>query len=216
MANILEIKQENFKIDKNSLLLSGPPAKGASVVLFRSPVNTQNAAIISKKEFDIFKNTAMSWEQNQRRLGFFVVDLASAPKLVKSSMSTNTNLNVACSLCIFYYNGNPIMFLKKIPYDNPYEVRTLCMRGFEKIEAATQQQRQQPPPQGGGYAHHSEGGGNGGGGGGRPQKYSNMPEGLTVPNMTSLRHTKTSYQEENLLVPPDVIPYNAPWMADEN
>lgn len=210
MANILEIKQENFKIDKNSLLLSGPPAKGASVVLFRSPVNTQNAAIISKKEFDIFKNTAMSWEQNQRRLGFFVVDLASAPKLVKSSMSTNTNLNVACSLCIFYYNGNPVMFLKKIPYDNPYEVRTLCMRGFEKIEASVQQQRQQPQQQG--YApHHSDNGG-----GGRPPKYTNMPEGLTVPNMTSLRHTKASYQEENLLVPPDVIPYNAPWTADEN
>lgn len=213
MANILEIKTENFKIDKNSLLLTGPPAKGASVVLFRAPVATQNAAMISKKEFDIFKNTAMSWEQNQRRLGFFVVDLANAAKLIKSSMSTNTNLNVACSMCIFYYNGTPIMFVKKIPYDNPYEVRTLCLKGFEKIEAASRPQVQNQ--NNGVYQQQQQYTDNGGGNGGRPQKYSNMPEGLTMPNMTSLRHTKTSYTEENLLVPPDVIPYNAPWKLEE-
>jgi hypothetical protein len=216
MANILEIKTENFKIEQTGggsmLMLAGPPSKGASIVLFRPSVSSQNAAAISKKELDIFKSTAMNWEQNQRKLGFFVIELANSPKLVKSSMTTNTNLNVACSICIFYYTGSPIMFLKKIPLDNPYEIRTFCTNSFARIESSISQ-RPQNTPQGGGMQRppqqpHSSNGG-------PSSKRTYQPEGLSMPSMSSLRHTKDSYQEESLLVPPDIIPKNAPWMIEE-
>jgi hypothetical protein len=211
MANILEIKPEHFKIEAASggptLMLTGPPSKGASIVLFRPSVSSQNAAAISKKELDIFKGTAMNWEQNQRKLGFFVIELANSPKLVKSSMTTNTNLNVACSICIFYYAGSPIMFLKKIPLDNPYEIRTFCTNSFARIEGMTQQRPQ--PVSGGGNVRPQPVLG------GASSKRTYQPEGLSMPSMTSLRHTKDSYQEESLLVPPDIIPKNAPWMTEE-
>jgi len=218
MATIVKLTPNDFTMLGTTNKTLGIRNPGSMLILYR--MNCNNCATFEP----IFRELA----KKDPRIQYGVLDLDAYQQVAQWSNQTSTPIKHVPFL-VLYINGRP--HAKFSGTKNVASISSFLTKALDTQPSAPPQQfvaQTAPAARGGGSG--GGGGGNmyGGGGGGQPGRQPGarkqyMPELGEAPSMKGIIKGYTGgggyvEEEEDVVarVPPNVIPYNQPWVEAEN